>query len=207
MHQVPQSQYEKDMVLLFLFPNLDPPMPLSPSSAGMKNNNQGSRCGYEERGATLPRMGCGESRDRRGSAGGYRTREASAERRGEHDKHRNTHGGKGAGKTRQHAGKYSMLELGLHCETRASVVSCGSLVSVLTLYAVAEDIPPYNRPSFPTAQGQREAPSSSSSVSSRGSGGRRRGEAGPGGRKNPNDTGLPSLVAFSHQEEELEVGY
>ncbi|XP_060751455.1 roundabout homolog 1-like isoform X2 [Tachysurus vachellii] len=149
----------------------DTSMPLSPSSVGMKTTNHGSRCGYEDRGATLPRMGCGESRDRRGSAGGYRTREASAERRGEHDKHRNTHGGKGAGKTRQHA----------------------------------EDIPPYNRPSFPTAQGQRETPSSSSSISSRGSGGRRRGELGSGGRKNHNDTGLPSLGAFSHQEEELEL--
>lgn len=82
-----------------------------------------------------------------------------------------------------------------------------SLFSVIAVYAVAEDIPPYNRPSFPTAQGQRETPSSSSSISSRGSGGRRRGEAGSGGRKNPNDTGLPSLGAFSHQEEELEVGY
>lgn len=96
---------KKNMASLFLFPHPDLSMPLSPSSVGMKNTNHGSRCGYEERGATLPRMGCGESRDRRGSAGGYRTREASAERRGEHDKHRNTHGGKGAGKTRQHAGK------------------------------------------------------------------------------------------------------
>lgn len=82
-----------------------------------------------------------------------------------------------------------------------------SLFSVLAVCAIAEDIPPYNRPSFPIAQGQRETPSSSSSISSRGSGGRRRGEVGSGGRKNPNDTGLPSLGAFSHQEEELEVGY
>lgn len=108
-YQVLQSQFNNDLVSLFLFPNPDPLMPLSPSSVGMKSNNHGPRCGYEERGATLPRMGCGESRDRRGSAGGYRTREASAERRGEHNKHRNTHGGKGPGKTRQHTGKYGMI--------------------------------------------------------------------------------------------------
>ncbi|KAG9263533.1 hypothetical protein AMEX_G23580 [Astyanax mexicanus] len=152
----------------------DPSMPLSPSSAGLKSPSHGSRCSYEERGATLPRMGCGEARDRRGSAGGYRTREGSADRRGDHDRHRNPHGGKGAGgKTRQ--------------------------------YAAAEDIPPYNRPNFPAAQGQKEAPSSSSSVSSRGSGGRRRGDVAPGSRRNPSETGLPNLGAFSHQEEELEL--
>lgn len=200
-----QCHYEKDKMSLFLFLNSDPSMPLSPSSVGMKTTNHGSRCGYEERGATLPRMGCGESRDRRGSAGGYRTREASAERRGEHDKHRNTHGGKGAGKTRQHAGKYDMLQFALHCGFSGFQFLMSSLVSFFDICAVAEDIPPYNRPSFPTAQGQRETPSSSSSISSRGSGGRRRGELGSGGRKNHNDTGLPSLGAFSHQEEELEV--
>lgn len=112
------------MTSLFLFLISDPSMPLSPSSVGMKTTNHGSRCGYEERGATLPRMGCGESRDRRGSAGGFRTREASAERRGEHDKHRNTHGGKGAGKSRQHAGKYHILQFVLRCETSVGFSAC-----------------------------------------------------------------------------------
>ncbi|XP_035391356.1 roundabout homolog 1-like [Electrophorus electricus] len=79
----------------------DPCLPLSPSSAGPKSPSHGSRCGYEEKGATLPRMGCGEARGRRGSAGGYRTREGSAERRGDHDRHRVPHGGKG--KARPHA--------------------------------------------------------------------------------------------------------
>ncbi|XP_017552766.1 roundabout homolog 1-like isoform X3 [Pygocentrus nattereri] len=151
----------------------DPSVPLSPAPAGLKSPSHGSRCSYEERGATLPRMGCGEARDRRGSAGGYRTREGSADRRGDHDRHRNPHGGKGSSKARQQA--------------------------------AAEDIPPYNRPSFPSAQSQKEAPSSSSSVSSRGSGGRRRGDVGLGGRRNPSEAGLPSLGAFSPQEEELEL--
>ncbi|XP_062870840.1 roundabout homolog 1-like [Trichomycterus rosablanca] len=142
----------------------DKSMLLSPSF-GVKSPSHGSRCGYEDRGATLPRMGCEESRDRRGSAGGYRTREASAERRGEQRK--------GGGKTRQPA--------------------------------VAEDIPPYNRPSFPTAHAQRDAPSSSSSMSSRGSGGRRREDTGSGGRKNPSNTGLSAMGTFSHQEEETEL--
>ncbi|XP_076875877.1 roundabout homolog 1-like [Brachyhypopomus gauderio] len=152
----------------------DPPVPLSPSSAGLKSPGHGSRCGYEERGATLPRMGCGEARGRRGSAGGYRTREASAERRGDPDRHRTPHGGKAAaGKARPHA--------------------------------VPEDIPPYSRPSFPTAQSQKEAASSTSSASSRGSGGRRRGDAAPGGRRNPNDPGLHCMATFSHQEEDVEL--
>ena len=74
--------------------------------------------------------------------------------------------------------------------------------------AVAEDIPPYSRPNFPSLQGQREGgPSSSGSMSSRSSGGRRRAEGGPGSRRNPSDAGLPSLGPFQPEEEELEVNY
>uniref|UniRef100_A0A3B4CUJ4 Roundabout, axon guidance receptor, homolog 1 (Drosophila) n=1 Tax=Pygocentrus nattereri TaxID=42514 RepID=A0A3B4CUJ4_PYGNA len=103
----PNSQWTnvKLKVELCLFLPTDPSVPLSPAPAGLKSPSHGSRCSYEERGATLPRMGCGEARDRRGSAGGYRTREGSADRRGDHDRHRNPHGGKGSSKARQQAGK------------------------------------------------------------------------------------------------------
>lgn len=64
-----------------------------------------------------------------------------------------------------------------------------------------EDILPYSRPQFPTVGSPRD-PSSSSSMSSRGSGGRRRGE---GGRRNPADMGLNTTGAFQPGDEELEV--
>jgi len=65
----------------------------------------------------------------------------------------------------------------------------------------SEDILPYSRPQFPTINSPRD-PSSSSSMSSRGSGGRRRGE---GGRRNPADMSLNSSGAFQQGDEELEV--
>lgn len=65
----------------------------------------------------------------------------------------------------------------------------------------SEDILPYSRPQFPTVNSPRD-PSSSSSMSSRGSGGRRRGE---GGRRNPADMGLNTTGAFQPGDEELEV--
>lgn len=64
-----------------------------------------------------------------------------------------------------------------------------------------EDILPYSRPQFPTVNSPRD-PSSSSSMSSRGSGGRRRGE---GGRRNPADMGHNTTGAFQPGDEELEV--
>uniref|UniRef100_A0A3B4U7A8 Roundabout guidance receptor 1 n=1 Tax=Seriola dumerili TaxID=41447 RepID=A0A3B4U7A8_SERDU len=65
----------------------------------------------------------------------------------------------------------------------------------------SEDILPYSRPQFPTVNSPRD-PSSSSSMSSRGSGGRRRGE---GGRRNPADMGLITTGALQPGDEELEV--
>lgn len=65
----------------------------------------------------------------------------------------------------------------------------------------AEDILPYSRPQFPIVNSPRD-PSSSSSMSSRGSGGRRRGE---GGHRNPADMGLNTTGAFQPGDEELEV--
>ncbi|XP_047676568.1 roundabout homolog 1 isoform X8 [Tachysurus fulvidraco] len=67
-----------------------------------------------------------------------------------------------------------------------------------------EDIVPYSRPSFPGVhhpRGDRD-PSSSSSVSSRGSGGRRRGEGVSGSRRNPAEISLNTIGAFQPGEEE-----
>ncbi|XP_019744576.1 roundabout homolog 1 isoform X4 [Hippocampus comes] len=64
-----------------------------------------------------------------------------------------------------------------------------------------EDILPYSRPQFPAVNSPRE-PSSSSSMSSRGSGGRRRGDAG---HRNPADVGLSATGAFHTGNEELEM--
>uniref|UniRef100_A0AAY4AVP6 Roundabout homolog 1-like n=1 Tax=Denticeps clupeoides TaxID=299321 RepID=A0AAY4AVP6_9TELE len=75
--------------------------PLSSSAAGLNSPPHSSRGGYEVRGATLPKVGSGEGRNRRGSAGGYRTREGSVERRESQERHRSPQG-KGAGKPRQH---------------------------------------------------------------------------------------------------------
>ncbi|XP_064208890.1 roundabout homolog 1-like isoform X2 [Anguilla rostrata] len=63
------------------------------------------------------------------------------------------------------------------------------------------DVPPYSRPSFPSATAPRD-PRSSGSVSSRSSEGRRRGEGGPGARWNPPNT-LGGLQ-YEEGEEELQ---
>uniref|UniRef100_A0A8C8H0X9 Roundabout guidance receptor 1 n=1 Tax=Oncorhynchus tshawytscha TaxID=74940 RepID=A0A8C8H0X9_ONCTS len=75
----------------------------------LKSPSHMSRCGYEVRGATLPRIGSGEGRGRRGSAGGQRTREGSVERREAQDKNRTPQGGKGSNKGRQHPGSEDIL--------------------------------------------------------------------------------------------------
>ncbi|XP_048836685.1 roundabout homolog 1 isoform X2 [Brienomyrus brachyistius] len=72
--------------------------------------------------------------------------------------------------------------------------------------AGTENIPPYSRPSFPGMHSPRDRePSSSSSMSSRGSGGRRRGEAAPGGRWNPTDGGHSTMGAFQAADGDLEL--
>ncbi|KAI3373522.1 hypothetical protein L3Q82_022118, partial [Scortum barcoo] len=75
--------------------NDDSCMPLNFSS-------QMSHGDYKVRGATLPRMGSGETRGRRGSTGTHRVREAAMEQRENQDKHKNPQGGKGSSKSRQH---------------------------------------------------------------------------------------------------------
>ncbi|KAF7700362.1 hypothetical protein HF521_003320 [Silurus meridionalis] len=69
------------------------------------------------------------------------------------------------------------------------------------------DIVPYSRPSFPgvhSTRGERE-PSSSSSISSRGSGGRRRGEGVSGSGRNAAEISLNTVGAFQPGEEQLEM--
>ncbi|XP_024121650.1 roundabout homolog 1 isoform X3 [Oryzias melastigma] len=55
------------------------------------------------RGATLPRMGSGESRGRRGSAGTHRVKEGSSEQSKGQDKHKISSAVKGNNKNRQHS--------------------------------------------------------------------------------------------------------
>ncbi|XP_044079073.1 roundabout homolog 1-like isoform X5 [Siniperca chuatsi] len=76
--------------------NDDSCMPLNFSS-------QMSHGDYKVRGATLPRMGSGEARGRRGSTGTHRVREATFEQRESQDKHKTPQGGKGSSKSRQHS--------------------------------------------------------------------------------------------------------
>lgn len=59
---------------------------------------------YKVRGATLPRMGSGDARGRRGSTGTHRVKEAACEQRETQDKHKTPVGGKGSSKSRQHSG-------------------------------------------------------------------------------------------------------
>ena len=66
--------------------------------------SQMSHGDYKVRGATLPRMGSGEARGRRGSTGTHRVREATIEQRESQDKHKTPPGGKGSSKSRQHSG-------------------------------------------------------------------------------------------------------
>uniref|UniRef100_A0A8C6WVZ9 Roundabout guidance receptor 1 n=1 Tax=Neogobius melanostomus TaxID=47308 RepID=A0A8C6WVZ9_9GOBI len=59
---------------------------------------------YRVRGATLPRMGSGEARGRRGSAGTQKVREGVFEQNEGEEKHKTTTGAKGSSKNRQHSG-------------------------------------------------------------------------------------------------------
>lgn len=66
--------------------------------------SQMSHGDYKVRGATLPRMGSGEARGRRGSTGTHRVKEGACEQRESQDKHKTSQGGKGSSKSRQHSG-------------------------------------------------------------------------------------------------------
>ncbi|XP_015235042.1 PREDICTED: roundabout homolog 1 isoform X2 [Cyprinodon variegatus] len=158
--------------------NEDLPPPPIPPPAVLKSPTHPSKTALEGRGVISPKAG--EGRDKRG--GGYRPQEgsdprtSSSERKDAQDRQKTAHGGKGNKPESSTANKPRQ--------------NTGP-----------EDILPYSRPQFPTVNSPRD-PSSSSSMSSRGSGGRRRGE---GTRRNPGDMTVNNSVAFHQGEEELEM--
>ncbi|XP_034460086.1 roundabout homolog 1 isoform X5 [Hippoglossus hippoglossus] len=160
--------------------NEDLPPPPIPPPAGLKSPTHPSKAALEGRGVVSPKTG--EGRDKRGATGGYRPREgsdprtSSSERKEAQERQKTAHGEKG----NRHE---------------------SSTASKARQHAGSEDILPYNRPQFPTVNSPRD-PSSSSSMSSRGSGGRRRGE---GGRRNQADMGLITTGALQPGDEELEM--
>lgn len=163
-----------------------PPPPIPPPAMLKSPTHPAKTIPEGPRGAMSPRSSSADGKDRRTGAGGPRvrdgsdTRTSSSERRDGQDVQRGQRTGKNskqdeAVKSRQHPG--------------------------------SEDILPYSRPSFPAVhspRGERD-PSSSSSLSSRGSGGRRRGEGPPGARRNPADIGLNTIGAFQTGGDELEM--
>uniref|UniRef100_A0A672FAA7 Roundabout, axon guidance receptor, homolog 1 (Drosophila) n=1 Tax=Salarias fasciatus TaxID=181472 RepID=A0A672FAA7_SALFA len=153
--------------------NEDLPPPPIPPPAVLKSPTHPSKAALEGRGVVSPKAG--EGRDKRGVAGGYRPREGSDPRTSSSERRDAQDRLKTA-----HGGKGGKPE--------------GST-------AGSEDILPYSRPQFPSVNSPRE-PSSSSSMSSRGSGGRRRGEAG---RRAPADMGPNTPGAFQPGDDELEV--
>lgn len=191
-----------------VYPSDLPPPPVPPPAV-LKSPTHPSKAALEGRGVVSPKAS--ESRDKRGGTGicrpreGSDTRTSSSERKDAQERQK-AHGGKGnkhegltATKARQHAGTD---------ETRVIRQGCFTFLFYKTLNSqcywslfLDEDILPYSRPQFPTINSPRD-PSSSSSMSSRGSGGRRRGE---GGRKNPADIGLSTMGAFQPGDEEREV--
>ncbi|KAK2846788.1 hypothetical protein Q5P01_009787 [Channa striata] len=160
--------------------NEDLPPPPIPPPAVLKSPTHPSKVAMEGRGVISPKAG--EGRDKRGGTGGYRTREgsdprtSSSERKDAQERQKTAHGGKG--------NKHE-----------------GSTANKARQHTAPEDILPYSRPQFPTVNSPRD-PSSSSSMSSRGSGGRRRGE---GGRRNPADMGLNTTGAFQPGDDKLEM--
>ncbi|XP_014070696.2 roundabout homolog 1 [Salmo salar] len=146
------------------YPEDLPPPPIPPP-AGLKSPTHPSKTALETRGVMSPKAG--EGRDRRGgSGGGYRPREgsdprtSSSERRETQDRQKNPRAGKG---NKQEGGSTKARQ-----------------------HPGPEDILPYSRPSFPTVHSPRDRdPRSSSSTSSRGSGGRQRGEGGGRGPQEP----------------------
>lgn len=181
----------------------------------LKSPTHPSKAALEGRGVISPKAG--EGRDKRGGTGSYRPREgsdprtSSSERRDAQERQKTGHGGKGnkhegstANKTRQHAGALTITVLWNPLMPRVVllITQVSTFPTICYWSPGSEDIQPYSRPQFPTVNSPRD-PSSSSSMSSRGSGGRRRGE---GGRRNPADMGLNTTGAFQPGDEELEVG-
>ncbi|XP_034024256.1 LOW QUALITY PROTEIN: roundabout homolog 1 [Thalassophryne amazonica] len=162
--------------------NEDLPPPPIPPPAVLKSPTHPSKVALEGRGVVPSKAS--EGRDRRGGSGGSRPREgsdprtSSNERKYLEERKKTANGGKGSKHESSTAGK-------THQQPGT------------------EDIMPYSRPQFPIVNSPRD-PSSSSSMSSRGSGGRRR-EGRPGGRRNPADMGLHTSGAFQQGDEDLQM--
>ncbi|XP_054650906.1 roundabout homolog 1 isoform X9 [Dunckerocampus dactyliophorus] len=157
--------------------NEDLPPPPIPPPAVLKSPTHPSKVGLESRGVVSPKGG----KPGGGAASSYRPKEgsdprtSSSERKEAQERHK-APGAKG----NKHDG-------GGAAKGRQQ--------------AGPEDILPYSRPQFPVVNSPRD-PSSSSSMSSRGSGGRRRGEVG---HRNPADVSLSTTGAFQTGNEELEM--
>nr|XP_057936073.1 roundabout homolog 1 isoform X6 [Doryrhamphus excisus] len=158
--------------------NEDLPPPPIPPPAVLKSPTHPSKVGLESRGVVSPKGGRPG-----GGAGSYRPKEgsdprtSSSERKEAQERHK-APGAKG--------NKHDGGATGPKGRQQA---------------AGPEDILPYSRPQFPVVNSPRD-PSSSSSMSSRGSGGRRRGEVG---HRNPADVSLSTTGAFQTGNEELEM--
>ncbi|XP_059369917.1 roundabout homolog 1-like isoform X3 [Carassius carassius] len=184
-HPAAQTGYQRREVF-----TEDLPPPPIPPPAMLKSPTHPAKTILEgPRGAMPPRSSSADGKDKRTGSGGPRprdgsdTRTSSSERREGHEDVQ-----KG-----QRTGKSSKQDAGAGHKSRQ--------------HPGSEDILPYSRPSFPAVhspRGERD-PSSSSSLSSRGSGGRRRGEGAPGARRNPADVGLNTIGSFQTGGEELEV--
>ncbi|KTF85414.1 hypothetical protein cypCar_00033695, partial [Cyprinus carpio] len=165
-----------------------PPPPIPPPAMLKSPTHPAKTIPEGPRGAMSPRSSSADGKDKRTGSGGPRprdgsdTRTSSSERREGQDVHKS-----------QRTAKSNKQDAGASHKSRQQPGS--------------EDILPYSRPSFPAVhspRGERD-PSSSSSLSSRGSGGRRRGEGAPGTRRNPADFGLNTIGAFQTGGEELEM--
>uniref|UniRef100_A0A672K7N3 Roundabout guidance receptor 1 n=1 Tax=Sinocyclocheilus grahami TaxID=75366 RepID=A0A672K7N3_SINGR len=163
-----------------------PPPPIPPPAMLKSPTHPAKTIPEGPRGAMSPRSSSADGKDKRTGSGGPRPRDGSDTRTSSSERREGQDVQKG-----QRTGKSSKQDAGASHKSRQH----------------PEDILPYSRPSFPAVhnpRGERD-PSSSSSLSSRGSGGRRRGEGAPGARRNPADVGLNTIGAFQTGGEELEV--
>uniref|UniRef100_A0A673LKC5 Roundabout homolog 1-like n=1 Tax=Sinocyclocheilus rhinocerous TaxID=307959 RepID=A0A673LKC5_9TELE len=163
-----------------------PPPPIPPPAMLKSPTHPAKTIPEGPRGAMSPRSSSADGKDKWTGSGGPRPRDGSDTRTSSSERREGQDVQKG-----QRTGKSSKQDAGASHKSRQH----------------PEDILPYSRPSFPAVhspRGERD-PSSSSSLSSRGSGGRRRGEGAPGARRNPADVGLNTIGAFQTGGEELEV--
>uniref|UniRef100_A0A671QAH6 Roundabout homolog 1-like n=1 Tax=Sinocyclocheilus anshuiensis TaxID=1608454 RepID=A0A671QAH6_9TELE len=162
-----------------------PPPPIPPPAMLKSPTHPAKTIPEGPRGAMSPRSSSADGKDKRTGSGGPRPRDGSDTRTSSSERREGQDVKKG-----QRTGKSNKQDAGAGHKSRQ--------------HPGSEDILPYSRPSFPgvhSPRGERD-PSSSSSLSSRGSGGRRRGE---GARRNPADFGLNTIGAFQTGGEELEM--